>query len=310
MTSITLSTPTPTEVLPAPTSPAAVYLSSLGSERSRRTMAYALNRAASVLTAGKADAYTTPWETLRVEHMAALRARLAEQLAPSSCNLVLCSVRGVLKAARRLGLITRGHEADLAEVEPVRGSREPRGRHLEADDLRRLFRNCGRDAVGLRDAAALALLAGYGLRIGEAVSLPLDRFGRASGDLTVIGKGNKERVIPGGANAHEAINRWLEVRGDAPGPILCPVRKGGEIQIRTMDVHSLRRRITQLGEIAGVEVSPHDFRRTFAGSMIEDVDLVTVQWLLGHSNVATTAKYDRRPERTRRRAMNRVILPL
>ncbi|WP_293070793.1 tyrosine-type recombinase/integrase [Moorena sp. SIO4A1] len=101
---------------------------------------------------------------------------------------------------------------------------------------------------------------------------------------------------------------WLKVRGDAPGALLCPIRKGGEVQLRQMCPDAVLKIVRRRAKQAGVEsFSPHDFRRTFCSDLLDvGVDIVTVQKLAGHASPVTTAKYDRRGEETKRLAVQKL----
>jgi hypothetical protein len=85
---------------------AAVYLASMNSEAGRRTMRQALNLCAGLLSSGKANALAFAWHELRFQHVTALRTRLAETYKPASVNKILAAVRGVLKSAWQLGLMS------------------------------------------------------------------------------------------------------------------------------------------------------------------------------------------------------------
>ena len=101
------------------------------------------------------------------------------------------------------------------------------------------------------------------------------------------------------------VNRWLLVRGDVPGALLCPIWKSGKIQYRCMSSQAVLLIVQKRAQQSGVEsFSPHDFRRTFCSDLLDaGVDIVTVQKLAGHASPVTTAKYDRRGEAVKRRAV-------
>ena len=107
------------------------------------------------------------------------------------------------------------------------------------------------------------------------------------------------------------MEEWLDIRGSAPGPLLCPVRKGGRVELRHMTADAVLKILRRRGEQAGVEsFSPHDFRRTFCSDLLDaGVDMVTVQKLAGHASPVTTSKYDRRGEETKRKAVERLGIP-
>ena len=159
-----------------------------------------------------------------------------------------------------------------------------------------------------RDAALVALAYAGGFRRAELVALDLGDYDRDSGRLRVIGKGNKERVVFVANGARDALHAWLRVRGTAPGPLLLPVDRHGNVQVRRLSEQTIYDRLAHLAERAGVKAfSPHDCRRSLAGDLLDaGVDLATVQSVLGHASPATTSRYDRRGERAVRQAAERV----
>jgi site-specific recombinase XerC len=290
--------------------PAAVYIASL-SPGSRRTMRGALRAIASILS-GVPDELRMPWALVDYAHASLVRTVLAERLAPATANRFLAALRGTLKAAFKLGLITADHYTRVSMIEPVRGSRLPKGRDVSGGELRALFDACdSRTAGGARDAGLLAILFGGGLRRAEVVALDLDSFDPATGALVILGKGRKERKGWVTNGSREALDAWLAIRGADPGPLFLPVRRGGHIERRRMTdaaVAELVHRIALKARVAAL--SPHDARRTFVGSLLSlSVDLSTVQQLAGHASPTTTARYDRRSEQTRKAASELLHVP-
>ena len=164
----------PTTAVPSPAQhPAAVYLASLADGPGRASMKSALGKVAAILTDGRADAETTPWAELRFRHVAALRVKLAERYAPASANKALSAVRGVIRAAWRLGQISTDEYQRAIDVPAIKGSRLPAGRALDVGEIRALFQTCIDDetAAGARDAAIFALMFGAGLRRAEVAAL-------------------------------------------------------------------------------------------------------------------------------------------
>lgn len=248
-----------------------------------------------------------PWHGLRYQHTAALRAALADRYAPASVNKALAALRGVLKEAWRLGLMGAEDYQRAADVAVVRGNTLPRGRALSRQELSRIIAVCARDGrpSGVRDAAMLALLYNAGLRRFEAVALMLSDYDPQTGALTVLrGKGNKTRIVYVANGAARALDAWIAVRGDEPGTLFLPVDRYGHIHHHAMTDQALMMALRRRAKEAGVAAfSPHDLRRTMISDLLEaGVDIVTVQKLAGHSNVQTTAKYDRRGEETKRKA--------
>jgi integrase len=163
----------------------------------------------------------------------------------------------------------------------------------------------GEHVIARRDAALLALLTGAGLRRSELAGLQPEDLDLESGQVIVRrGKGRKDRITWLPPSGLPAIQDWLHVRGDEPGPLLCPVGKGGQLQQRAMSSQAIRGVCRRRARLAALSpFSPHDCRRTWAGDLLDaGADLATTQGLAGHASPSTTAQYDRRPEAVRRRA--------
>lgn len=299
--------------------PAAVYLAHLA-PGSRRVMRGALDAIASILSGGQCDALALNWASLRYQHTAAVRAVLGDgRYAPTTANRHLAALRGVLRECWRLGGVGVEDYQRAVDLAPIRGSRLPGGRALESGELKALFDGCARDrrsASAARDAALLALLYGSGLRRAEVVALDLEDYDRravgGSGALTVRGKGNKQRLAYLAAGAQAALDDWLELRGDAPGPLFWPIHRSGRLgpprRLSAQAVLYLVRRRADSADVSSF--SPHDLRRSFISDLLDSgVDLSTVQQLAGHSQVQTTARYDRRGEVTKQRAATVLHVP-
>jgi len=300
----TLKLPGP---VPLALHPAAVYLDSLGSDRSKATMVAGLDIMAKLLTNGECGAMTLNWAALRYKHTAALRSALEKKYAPASVNQMLCALRRVLKEALRLDLIDSQDYSKAADVKSIKQSGKPRGRALSPHEIAALMQSCsGNSSVDVRDTALIAILRGGGIRRAEAVNLEKADFNLSTGALEIReGKGKKDRTVYLPGQAIALVEKWLSLRGEEPGPLLFPIRKGGEIQFRRMTDDGVLKILQRRAFLAGVDsFSPHDFRRTFCSDLLDaGVDIVTVQKLAGHASPVTTAKYDRRGEETKRRAV-------
>jgi len=292
-----------------------VYLASLA-RSSRPAVACCLDRAARIF--GFPDHRVCPWAELRYSHLQALRAALGEKYAPNTANLTLAGVRGVLRCAYRLGLVDHEEYTRAMQVQALRGSRLPRGRALTAGELRALFGACdlGRP-FGARTAALLALLYGCGLRRAEAVALDLVDLELGLERPTVRiekGKGNKGRLVYPPAGTIVALEAWIAHRGNVPGPLLLATADRGrriDLPWRRLGDESVLVSLRELAELAGVRsFSPHDLRRTFVGDLLDaGLDISAVQGLVGHAQIATTARYDRRGDRARARAADLLHVP-
>lgn len=283
-----------------------------------------------------------PWAELRSHHAAAIRSTLAERYAPAGANKVLSALRGTLKAAitqtrqaARAAALADGANADMITrlararqddledaIEALKvvrgGSEELRGRALARGEVRAIFAACSKDdsPAGYRDAALFGLLYACGMRRAELAAADLADLvitGEDDATLTVMhGKGNKRRVIPINDGALDAVKDWLSVRGDEPGPLFVSVNKGGRLVFgENMTSQAIYNILAKRGREANVKnFSPHDLRRTFISDLLDaGADIATVQKLAGHANVTTTARYDRRGERAKRKAVGLLHIP-
>ena len=149
----------------------------------------------------------------------------------------------------------------------------------------------------LRDAAMVELLYGAGLRVGELVALDVRDVDVTHGEVRVLGKGGKERVVPLPAAARAALAAWLAPRrrpGVLGEPLFVALRaRRGELP-RRLDARDVRRRLAQRALAAGHadRVHPHRLRHSYATHLLDmGADLRAIQELLGHASLSTTQKY-------------------
>ena len=222
-----------------------------------------------------------------------------EQLAEE--GLVASSRARVLSALRRMiSFAAVNHWLDTDPLEGLSMPRYGRGlpKVLRVDETEALLGAVDTSTpMGLRDRAMIELLYGSGLRVSELVSLPLSAFDARGGLLRVVGKGNKERVVPVGEAALAALQVYL--RDGRPGLL-------GAHPDRDRAIFLSRRRspmtrqnffilLRKLARVAGVpqdRVSPHVLRHAFATDLLEGgADLRSIQAMLGHSDLSTTQVY-------------------
>ena len=293
--------------------PAAVFIARLA-PGSRRTMRQSLDVIAGLLTGGVANAEGIDWASIRYPHAQAVRSRLAESYAPATVNKALSALRGVLREAWRLGLMTGEDFHRASDLEAVRGETLPRGRALGAGELAALMGTCSKDPgpAGARDAALLALAYGAGLRRSEVVALDLADYEPETGQLTVrAGKGHKDRTAWVTNGSSLALADWLAVRGDEPGPLFAAIGKGGRLSQDRLSGQAVHVLLAKRAREAGVaHLSPHDLRRSFVSHLLDaGADITTVAKMAGHASVTTTARYDRRGEVAKKRAAELLLVP-
>jgi integrase/recombinase XerD len=221
-----------------------------------------------------------------VDYLGWLRARRQQ---PASVARRLSAARGWLRFLESNGSLEK------SPAGRVRSARLPRRlpRPWTREDVRRLLEAPFDGPAGARDRAMLETLYGAGLRVSELVFLRLSQLNLDGGYVVVIGKGNKERPVPIGAPAREALRAYL----DGPRAALLAERASPHVFVtargRAMSRQGfwklLGRRALALGLPA---VSPHRLRHSFATHLLEGgADLRAVQAMLGHADIATTQIY-------------------
>ena len=218
-------------------------------------------------------------------------------LAPASVTRCVVAVRNLHRFAVGSGQL----QADVtAGMSPgTRSRRLPKA--LSMDQVESLLAAPDTSTVeGLRDAALLELLYGTGARVSEVCALDVDDIRPVLDDpdlgLRLIGKGDKERIVPLGSYAAKAVDAWL-IRGR---PAWAEISNGEHALLLNTRGRRLSRQsawavIRRAGEAAGLDVehlSPHSLRHSYATHLLDGgADVRVVQELLGHSSVTTTQIY-------------------
>ncbi len=321
-----------TAILP---SPATIYVDNLA-KGSRRAMRQALERVAGVLVCREAaeprpgwphpygqdrngnpvaDIVSFPWATLRAADTAGLRAELLARYSPAYANKMLSALQGTLREAwQSLDQMSAEDYHRAVAVKNIENESLPAGRELTEAEIAALFDACASDPgpAGTRDAAIIGLLYGCLLRRAEVAALTLNDYDRQTGKLNIRqAKRNKSRLVYVEGGAEAALSDWLELRGGQAGPLFLQINKGGRILSRGLSeqaVYDLLKKRAGQGQVA--KATPHDLRRTCIGNLLDHgIDIVTVQNIAGHKDPATTARYDRRPERRKREAARTLNIP-
>lgn len=297
--------------------PVVLYLERLAPS-SRQTMRYVLQDAADRLGVEDVTIDEFPWHQLQPGHITALVAALrADGYAPNTSSLYVNAIRGVMNQAWQQSLITHDHLLKIRAVKAGGGTRLSKGRNLRRTLIRELMDVCAADPrpQGLRDAAIIAILYGSGMRKSESVNLELSQINVAERSLQVMGKGNKELIKFAPAWAFEKLEAWLAFRRahlpegvDDDDFLFNRIRRGNHITRERITKHAIYYIAKQRGKQVGVNIMPHDFRRSFITRVIEEYDVSIAQKLAHHANIATTVSYDMRDDNERRNATDRFIL--
>ncbi|MBI3997211.1 MAG: site-specific tyrosine recombinase XerD [Candidatus Omnitrophica bacterium] len=240
---------------------------------------------------------------VRQVHVREFLQSLRATRAPATVARKLAAVKGLFRFLEGQRVIRRSPTAFIET--PRLWRRLPHT--LNVTEIERLLGSIKKEGLGVRDLAMLELLYGAGLRVSELVSLDLDSCNLDAGFIRCVGKGNKERIVPLGRQATEAIRHYLS--HERPLLIARPVKQAGGSQeprrpettavfvnrwgrrLTRQRVWQVLRRCARAGLISKT-VGPHTLRHSFATHLLEGgADLRVVQELLGHANISTTQRY-------------------
>ena len=231
------------------------------------------------------------YRNLQAHHVRRFIAQLhASGLGGRSLARMLSAWRGFF---RWLG--TRG-EIGANPVDGVKAPKRPQllPKALSPDEANRLLdRDGGEEALELRDQAMFELFYSSGLRLAELAALDLACLSDvANGEIRVLGKRNKPRIVPVGSQARTAIARWAERRAEVARTeesALFVGQRGARIHPRVVEERLKQRALAQ-GLPVGVH--PHMLRHSFASHLLQSSgDLRAVQEMLGHASIASTQVY-------------------
>ena len=227
----------------------------------------------------------------REQLQAYLAYRMSRQSSAGSTARLLSSLRRLFRFMLREGL--REDDPSTLIESPKRGRHLPHS--LAEADIEALLAAPDTDTpLGQRDRAMLELMYASGLRVSEIISLQIDQLSIRRGLVRLIGKGNKERLVPFGEEALQWLESYLQtardelLKGRRSDAVFVTLRGGG--MTRQAFWHLIKRYALQAGIQANI--SPHTLRHSFATHLLNHgADLRVVQMLLGHSDLSTTQIY-------------------
>jgi site-specific recombinase XerD len=161
---------------------------------------------------------------------------------------------------------------------------------LETREVEALLKACGKSATGLRNRAAICLMWRAGLRVSEALAIEARDIDLTAGTVRVRrGKGGRARVVGLDNRLELELGRWMKVRPNARGPVLCTLSGG---PISAAYVRQMLRRLARKADV-GKRVHPHGLRHVFAREFAREpeVGLLDFRHALGHSRASTTEIY-------------------
>ena len=268
-------------------------------EHTQKTYAALLGK----FTTWAAKQNLTDWKSVELKHLMAFlqyeRARpLADEpkesvkrLSSESVYLEIAALRAFYRFAETEKLLPANVAENLSL--PRRWQRLPKA--LTNDEIKKLLEpEKPETPENLCDQAVLELGYASGLRLAELYNLRLEQLHLDAGFINVIGKGNKERVVPVGRTAVTALNRYIEtgrpklVTPKSPANVFL-TRRGTPFAAVTLWLH-IKQRVRRAG--VSRNITPHMLRHSFATHLLEHgADLRVIQELLGHANISTTEVY-------------------
>jgi integrase/recombinase XerC len=231
-----------------------------------------------------------PWLSLTRDKLQALLVKLHRKgLSPRSLSLSLSAIKQFFEFLIAQDLLSQNPAKGLSAPKQAK----PLPKNIDVDAISHLLDIQGDDPLVLRDKAMMELFYSSGLRLAELAGLNMADLHLGLREVKVLGKGGKERRVPVGGVALDAIKAWCEKRlhlvTDAQEMALFVSNKGQRLSHR-----SIQARMAKWGQTQAlsVPIHPHKLRHSFATHMLESSgDLRAVQELLGHANLSTTQIY-------------------
>lgn len=242
--------------------------------------------------------------------LAAYKAYLSTQVSPQTTNRKMAAVRKFVRTAAQMGVIAPEQARQAAEVSNIKVQGERYGTRLNEKQSRLLLSGPDRSTLkGLRDYAILSVFLGTGLRRAEIASLTWEHIVLLDDVwiiLNLVGKGNRTRTVPMHSSVKFALDAYAEALGEVSETdrLLGTERETSETDVifvginrhgqpgNEMTPHGVWYIVTQYAQMAGLDVKPHDLRRTYASlARKHGAELSEIQLLLGHASVETTQRY-------------------
>ena len=273
-----------------------LVLDAVGSDNTRRAYGRAL------LSGSGAVLGFLPWlaqsgETMSKAAVNAYRRYLeAAGLAASSINQALAAVRKLAAEAADGGWLPDSVAQSIKAAPGVKARGVRAGNWLTQAQAQALIDAPNPTTLaGLRDRLLVGLLVGCGLRRDEAARLTAGDVQQRDGRWVIvdlIGKGGRVRTAPMPSWVKATADAWMSAAGITDGPLLRPVNKGGRVGKGPMTAQAVYARVAGYADRLGLEIAPHDLRRTFAQLARKGhAPIEQIQLSLGHASIATTERY-------------------
>ncbi len=287
------------------------------SPETQRTLVSSLGTIAEAIWGSRKAVAVVEWDLLADPTLYDLASSsVAARVGPRSCAKARWALDGLLRHLARVGIADFDDVALATSQKRRLPSQPPAGRSVTTEEFAAMLRACRRDTnapKGTRDAALVALLGGVGLRRAEVARLRADEVDLEAAVATFVAKGGRQRTALLHPAVVEHLAEWMRLHPDKRGPLFVPVAKDGAVRTGTaLNDRSVYRIVVRRREEAGAhpDISPHSFRRHFVTELLDNgVDLLTTMRAVGHSSPSTTQKYDRRPDKRVRQAVDGLDIP-
>lgn len=283
--------------------PIYAYLASLKSMNSKKTAIRVLQAVAKHLD--QSDFYSIIWQNFDRNTLNQLiQILLTKNKAPDTISLYISVIKRVLYEAYLLDLIETKHWERVKSVQKPAAGRQKKHNVLSEFEFEELLHTIditsSNSIMAIRDKAIFHLFIGCGLRRFELVNLKLDNIQLGSKSIIFDGKGRKQREVKLHNVTFRAIQEWLKIRGDYPGPLFVRVYKSGALPTWIDNNESLASGLSteamyMLCKRYGLiekNIAPHSLRRSYATLLDGNgADIKHIAKLMGHSSIKTTERY-------------------
>jgi site-specific recombinase XerC len=251
-----------------------------------------------------AEAISYDWSSVDFAQVATVKGALGQTMKWTSANAYLAALKGVVRTAWQVGMMTTDQYQRAVSVPMYTGAVVPAGRHIAGDEFARLFSALATDKTprGLRDLALFAIARATGARRTEMTNIDVEHLNLQDMTVRVFGKGRRERESALSEWVRAPLVAWLGVRGTVSGALFVRLGRRGQPLVNPP------RRLSSSGmqdilerrqaEFNLAHFTWHDFRRSLVTDLLDDgYDLEAAGKQVGHTNPKTTMRYSRRDAR-------------
>jgi integrase len=291
--------------------PVTLYLDTLAPS-GRRSISHLLDKGARLIGFTE-KIREVPWHLLEYQHVVQIRTKMVKAgYSLNTVNLMLAGLKGVVSACFDLGLMSAEEMLRIKKLKRVRGDETKKGRALTKSQISRLLDSFQRRSglMATRDQAVVAVLLATGIRRSEICSVRKSDYNSKNGELVVrSGKGRKARVVFLHMSVRKRLKKWIDIMPLESEWLFVRISRKLECSTEPLQGSDVYTIVRTGSDRAGLgKVGPHDLRRTFVTSLLENgIDVNVVRQLAGHKQLETTARYDKRDVSVRKKATKKLF---